>query len=789
MENIGEKLQKEKEVSEAAIEKKRKENSSRALEKFHCTLGDRFERDSETYSHTKDEFGMTPLHYAAQLLPTEHWQEREKWNSLLKGLKLDDLNEQDEDGRTPMSHAAELGNAWAVNKLIKAGADPYRRDKNGRSALSWAAQFGHKELIELLSWDVGFSDDKDNQGWTPCHYFLQCSLQSEPHSTKDYDLRILPLIWDRSHSLENSLSGIRTWTRVPSNYMSASILSEHDAFGLTLLARAVQLERNLIVRILLTIKDINISVADRDGKTPLWRAIEARHREIAEILWSDDDVTLRLLARNAHTRSEPLEWLITNGYPLLRRHGSSEETAFHIMLDIPNIGVMEHYLQQIIVAQVPELTTDTVEAPTKLSSKFLDQNNRRGLTPLALAKEKGLLSIVKLFLRWRARVDCFEHKADWLNLLSDSKNKGSFCKLEETYRDVSLELVRKKNNILIFDSYQAEDVTPQGRLVERCDMLQHLWLHNSKHNWIASLQHGLYHNTESYAYSRVHLNTNLSEITCVLSSEFPNPDAGFFKRHSPFQSQGITSHKCWCISWNGPRFPVTNRDVPVFYSSTLSHGQMPATDDKFLQQYISDLFQEWSLICDGFETHVTDHCNGDETSATVLVNDLADDSRYLATIQKALQDQIKGIRKVIDGYGRLHAHHIPYLYRSAEELRQLKATITDRLDKQHERVRDLRQMEFARLSVEETVFMRRISLITFIFLPLMFASQQTLFGMNVNALQSNPDWRWYIVFGAASLLLTYALWKVSDKNVRLSQMWSEIRERRAMKNKMKDCEG
>ncbi|BCS04112.1 uncharacterized protein AKAW2_70990S [Aspergillus luchuensis] len=96
-------------------------------------------------------------------------------------------------------------------------------------------------------------------------------------------------------------------------------------------------------------------------------------------------------------------------------------------------------------------------------------------------------------------------------------------------------------------------------------------------------------------------------------------------------------------------------------------------------------------------------------------------------------------------------------------------------------------MEFARLSVEETVFMRRISLITFIFLPLMFAS--SLFGMNVNALQSNPDWRWYIVFGAASLLLTYALWKVSDQNIRISQIWSELRARGPMKNKTKDYEG
>lgn len=590
---------------------------------------------------------MTPLHYAAQLLPTgsissrEHWQEREKWDSLLKGLELDDLNEQDEDGRTPLSHAAELGNAWAADKLIKAGADPYRCDKNGRSALSWAAQFGHETLIELLSWDVEFSDDKDDQGWTPCHYFLQCFLQNESHSTKGYDLRIIPLIWDKSHSREvsdllleakhrfwqNPRLGIRTWTRVPSKYMSASILSEHDAFGLTLLARAVQLERHLIVNVLLTIKDINIGVADRDGKTPLWRAIEARNRKIAELLWIDDDTTLRLLARNAHARSEPLEWLVTNNYSFTRLQGPNKETAFHIMLDIPNIGVMEHHLQQAIVAQVPNLPMDTVEAPTNVNSKFLEEADRRGLTPLALAKQKRLLPIVKLFLRWRAKVDCFEHKADWFNILPDSKNMASFCNSEEAYRNVSFELVKKKNEILVFDFYQAEDVTPQGRLVKRRDMLQHLWyilpfheyllymltgsigrLHNSKQNWIASLQHGLYHNTESYAYNRVHLDTKLSDLTCVLTAEFPNPDAGFFKRHSPFQSQGITSHECWCISWTRSQLSDTNGDVqPVFYSSTISQGQIPVSEDKFLQQYIGELFQEWSLICDEIETHVIDH--------------------------------------------------------------------------------------------------------------------------------------------------------------------------------------
>ncbi|RAH56710.1 ankyrin [Aspergillus piperis CBS 112811] len=733
--------------------------SSKTLKKFHCILGDRFGRDRKFYPNTKDENGMTPLHYAAQLLPSgdDFWgepvEEQQMWQSLLRGLHKDDLNEQDDDGRTPMSYAAVAGDAWVVNKLFEAGADPYQSDKNGRSPLSWAAQCGGKEIIKLLSWNIRYFNDKDNRGWTPFHYFLQ----REPEPTEEYDLGVVPLIWDKRHSREVEYSHWRkavenpyVHSRVPADYMSTSLLSEPDAFGITFLSRAVQLDRILIIAILLTIEDIDIGMPDRDGKTPLWRAIEAGNRAIAELLWKYDDVTLRLLSTGAHARSEHLDWL----------------TAFHIMLDIPNIGVMEHHLQQAIVAQVPDLPMDTVEAPTNVSSLFLEKADRRGLTPLALAKEKRLLPIVKLFLRWRAKVDCFKHKADWFNLLPDSKNMASFCNMEETYRNVSFELVRKKNNILVFDFYQAEDVTPQGHLVERCDMLQHL----------------------CYSYSRVHLDTKLSEITCVLTAEFPKPDAGFFKRHSPFHSQGIASHKCWCISWTRPQFVNTNGDVqPVFYSSTISHGQIPASDDKFLQQYIGELFQEWSLICDEIETHVIDHCNGDETSATVLITDLADDSRYLATIQKALQDQVKGIQKAISDYRRVDVYHSLRLQEAEEGFGQLKATITDRLDKQHERVRDLRQMEFARLSVEETVFMRRISLITFIFLPLMFAS--SLFGMNVNALQSNPDWRWYIVFGAASLLLTYALWKVSDQNIRISQIWSELRAGRAMKNKTKDCEG
>ncbi|RDH35070.1 hypothetical protein BDQ94DRAFT_168750 [Aspergillus welwitschiae] len=782
-------------------------NEPKHIREIFYKLCERFGRDRDFSRAPKDENDRTPLHHAALSLTSDDdfmysWGWRWEW--LLKGFENDELNAKDKDGRTPISYAAEIGNMTGVDKLLKIGAIPWDCDNNGRSPLSWAAQNGRTEVIQRLARRVRSLDDKDSKGWTPAHYFLQWlgTCPVEPYSTQPKDYSVVSLNWDGTHSAvvnsperQRPLQNESAWKEMLFGYTSAAVLNECDDFGYTLLSRAVQLNRYVYVKLLLKVKGIIIDSADTDGKTPLWRAIEAGNRGIAYLLWGGDEVTLRLLATNAHEPSDHLEWLITNGYSMVRGHGQNQETAIRIMFDIPNLAVMEHHLKQALDTEVAEKLkaaespAKTIEAlPNDMQLSCLTQTDKRGYTPLALARKRRLLPIVQLFLRYRAEVYLFKDKADWFSLLQDSQDKRDFRYPEEAYPNVSLELVRKKSNVHLFDFYDARDVTPKGRLVERCDTLQHLWVHNSKQNWIASLKYGLYHENESYAYSSVHLDTDLSEVTCVFSAEFPDTKENFFKRHTPFQSEYITSYKCWCVSWTRPQYPdAEGYELPAYYSSTLSCGQMPEGDDKFLQQYIIELFQEWSRICDEIETHVIGHCHGDEINATVLITDLSDDSRYLATIQKALQDQVKEIQDVIDEHRRVDERHLSYLGDSEEDLKYFKATINDRLDKQHERVRDLRQMEFARLSVEETVFMRRISLITFIFLPLMFAS--SLFGMNVNTLQSNPDWRWYIVFGAASLLLTYALWKVSDQNIRLSQIWSEMRARRAMKNKKKDCEG
>ncbi|KAJ5564609.1 hypothetical protein N7513_000851 [Penicillium frequentans] len=58
----------------------------------------------------------------------------------------------------------------------------------------------------------------------------------------------------------------------------------------------------------------------------------------------------------------------------------------------------------------------------------------------------------------------------------------------------------------------------------------------------------------------------------------------------------------------------------------------------------------------------------------------------------------------------------------------------------------------------------------FIYLPLMYAA--SLFGMNVNVFQNNPDWRWYILFSVAFLFFTLGLWVVSDPDFKLRSFLS-----------------
>ncbi|WP_343604366.1 ankyrin repeat domain-containing protein [Fluviicola sp.] len=62
-----------------------------------------------------------------------------------------DINETDEDGKTPLHAAAEGGYLEIVEFLINQGADNNRPDKNGVLPIELAKSKGHQSIVDFIA--------------------------------------------------------------------------------------------------------------------------------------------------------------------------------------------------------------------------------------------------------------------------------------------------------------------------------------------------------------------------------------------------------------------------------------------------------------------------------------------------------------------------------------------------------------------------------------------------------------------------------------------------------------
>ncbi|KAL4822622.1 hypothetical protein H8958_008933 [Nasalis larvatus] len=92
----------------------------------------------------KNQDGMNALHFAAQ---SNHVHIVEY---LIQDLHLKDLNQPDEKGRKSFILAAERGHVEMIEKLTFLNLHTSEKDKEGNTALHLAAKHGHSPAVQVL---------------------------------------------------------------------------------------------------------------------------------------------------------------------------------------------------------------------------------------------------------------------------------------------------------------------------------------------------------------------------------------------------------------------------------------------------------------------------------------------------------------------------------------------------------------------------------------------------------------------------------------------------------------
>ncbi|KAK6532045.1 hypothetical protein TWF694_003208 [Orbilia ellipsospora] len=125
------------------------------------------------------------------------------------------------------------------------------------------------------------------------------------------------------------------------------------------------------------------------------------------------------------------------------------------------------------------------------------------------------------------------------------------------------------------------------------------------------------------------------------------------------------------------------------------------------------------------------------------------------TLKEAFPEHAEELEKVMDFYTAMHG-----------EVKEW--------DKE---LRSMMQMVFSLVSIDEAYrsreqaqSLKRLSWITFIFLPLMFVA--SLFGMNIDVLQNDPSWTWSLVVCAPAVAVVWVVWfayRVKDRRREISE--------------------
>jgi ankyrin repeat protein len=220
-----------------------------------------------SHGNTMDENGRTPLSWAAE-------NGLEAVVQLLLEAKADIESKDNNYGWTPLSWAAKNGHEAVVQLLLEAEADIESRDIYGQTLLSWAARNGHEAVVQLLLEAKADIESKDN-------HFDQTPLSL---AARNGHKAVLQLLLEAKADIESK-----------------------DIYGQPPLLWAAANGHRAVVQLLLEAK-ANTESKDNSGRTPLsWAAANGSNAVVQLLLEAKADIE-----SNDNSGLTPLSWAAGN---------------------------------------------------------------------------------------------------------------------------------------------------------------------------------------------------------------------------------------------------------------------------------------------------------------------------------------------------------------------------------------------------------------------------------------------------------------------------------------------
>ncbi|RDW58630.1 hypothetical protein BP6252_13106 [Coleophoma cylindrospora] len=201
---------------------------------------------------------------------------------------------------------------------------------------------------------------------------------------------------------------------------------------------------------------------------------------------------------------------------------------------------------------------------------------------------------------------------------------------------------------------------------------------------------------------------------------------------------------------------------PKTFFSTLEYAAVPDDATDLFLALVKQITEEWNNRPMVLENHGTE---------PKLIMDLLRDAMLWVSLDTLFKDQIRCLKELCRSYKEnrwaVLDKNLDKTRSNVIELGQiiegLEGDISQKIRSLTETSGDLIQLEFNLTSITEAfkststnTSMKRLSWVTFIFLPLVFVA--SIFGMNVDILKSNPSWWLYIPFAAGTAVLTLLVW-------------------------------